>query len=61
MVMRRAGVSIFSAENDPVTETRTGALTDNRQKLGWTEGQPAGMKIDVECLLLALSRCEHAS
>jgi hypothetical protein len=44
--MRRVGVSIFSAENDPVTDTRT-----NLQKLGWTEGQPAGMKINVECLL----------
>jgi hypothetical protein len=41
----------FFTENDPVTETRTGALRDNLQKMGWTEGQPAGMKIDVECLL----------
>ncbi len=36
--MRRVGVLIFSTENDPVTATRTAALRDGLQKLGWTEG-----------------------
>ena len=36
--MRRVGVLIFSAEDDPVTATRTAALRDGLQKLGWTEG-----------------------
>jgi len=36
--MRRVGVLIFSAEDDPVTATRSGALRDGLQKLGWTEG-----------------------
>src|SRR5258708_8553755 len=36
--MRRVGVLIFSAENDPVTATRAAALRDGLQKLGWTEG-----------------------
>jgi len=36
--MRRVGVLIFSAENDPVTATRTAALRDGLQKLGWIEG-----------------------
>jgi putative ABC transport system substrate-binding protein len=36
--MRRVGVLIFSAENDPVTAARTAALRDGLQKLGWIEG-----------------------
>jgi putative ABC transport system substrate-binding protein len=36
--MRRVGVLLFSTENDPVTATRTAALRDGLQKLGWTEG-----------------------
>jgi putative tryptophan/tyrosine transport system substrate-binding protein len=36
--MRRVGVLIFSAEDDPVTATRTEALREGLQKLGWIEG-----------------------
>jgi putative ABC transport system substrate-binding protein len=42
--MRSVGVLIFSAENDPVSATRTEALRDGLQKLGWTEG--ANLKIE---------------
>jgi putative ABC transport system substrate-binding protein len=42
--MRRVGVLIFSAENDPVTAMRTAALRDGLQKLGWTEG--VNLRID---------------
>jgi len=36
--MRRVGVLIFSAENDPTSRTRLAALQEGLQKLGWTEG-----------------------
>jgi putative ABC transport system substrate-binding protein len=42
--MRRVGVLIFAAENDPVTATRTAALQEGLQKLGWTEG--VNLRID---------------
>lgn len=42
--MRRVGVLIFSAESDPQTATRTGALREGLQKLGWTEG--VNLRID---------------
>src|SRR5260370_36142202 len=42
--MRSVGVLIFSAENDPVSATRTEALRDGLEKLGWTEG--ANLKIE---------------
>jgi putative tryptophan/tyrosine transport system substrate-binding protein len=42
--MRRVGVLIYSAEDDPVTATRTAALRDGLQKLGWTEG--VNLRID---------------
>jgi putative ABC transport system substrate-binding protein len=36
--MRRVGVLIFSAEDDPVTGIRMTALQDGLKALGWTEG-----------------------
>jgi len=42
--MRHIGVLIFAAEDDPVTATRTAALRDGLQQLGWTEG--VNLRID---------------
>src|SRR5215470_4571031 len=36
--VRRIGVLVFSAENDPVTEMRLAALREGLLALGWTEG-----------------------
>src|SRR5262245_8618257 len=36
--VRRVGVLVFSAENDPITELRLSALRDGLQQLGWTNG-----------------------
>ena len=41
---RHIGVLIFAAEDDPVTATRTAALRDGLQQLGWTEG--VNLRID---------------
>ena len=37
--MRRIGVLLFSAENDPVTQTRLAALREGLEAAGWTEGR----------------------
>jgi len=37
--MRRIGVLLFSAENDPVTQTRLVALREGLEAAGWTEGR----------------------
>ena len=37
--MRRIGVLLFSAENDPVSQTRLAALRDGLEAAGWTEGR----------------------
>ena len=37
--MRRVGVLIFSAENDPVSQTRLAALRDGLEAAGWSEGR----------------------
>ena len=36
--LRRVGVLLFSAENDPVTQTRLEALREGLEAAGWTEG-----------------------
>jgi ABC-type uncharacterized transport system substrate-binding protein len=36
--VRRIGVLVFSAENDPIAEIRLAALRDGLQQLGWTDG-----------------------
>src|SRR5579859_4016491 len=36
--VRRIGVLVFSAENDPIAEMRLSALRDSLQQFGWTEG-----------------------
>jgi len=43
--VRRIGVLIFSAEDDPVTRTRLAALRDGLEAAGWTEGR--NLRIDV--------------
>jgi len=43
--MRRVGILVFSAENDPVAETRLAAFRDGLHKLGWTEG--VNLQIDT--------------
>jgi putative ABC transport system substrate-binding protein len=43
--VRRVGVLIFSAENDPLTRTRLAALRDGLEGAGWTEGR--NLHIDV--------------
>ena len=42
--MRRIGVLLFSAENDPVTQTRLAALREGLEAAGWTEGR--NLRID---------------
>ena len=37
--MRRIGVLLFSAENDPVTQARLAALREGLEAAGWTEGR----------------------
>jgi putative tryptophan/tyrosine transport system substrate-binding protein len=37
--MRRVGVLLFSAENDPISQTRLAALRDGLEAAGWTEGR----------------------
>ena len=37
--MRRIGVLLFSAENDPVTQTRLVALREGLEAASWTEGR----------------------
>jgi putative tryptophan/tyrosine transport system substrate-binding protein len=43
--VRRVGVLMFSAENDPVTRIRLAALRDGLEAAGWTEGR--NLRIDV--------------
>lgn len=38
MGVRRVGVLIYGAEDDPVTETRVEGLREGLQRLGWIEG-----------------------
>src|SRR5712692_13609 len=42
--LRRVGVLLFSAENDPVTQTRLEALREGLEAAGWTEG--CNLRID---------------
>jgi putative ABC transport system substrate-binding protein len=43
--LRRVGVLIFSAENDPVSDTRLGALRAGLADAGWSEGRT--LRLDV--------------
>jgi putative ABC transport system substrate-binding protein len=43
--MRRVGVLIFGAEDDPVAEKRLDGLRQGLQKLGWSEGR--NLQIDL--------------
>jgi putative tryptophan/tyrosine transport system substrate-binding protein len=42
--LRRLGVLLFSAENDPVTDTRLSALREGLAEAGWAEGR--NLRID---------------
>jgi hypothetical protein len=50
--MRRIGVMVGYAEDDPEAQTRLAAFKQGLLTLGWSEGR--NLKIDVRCPLLML-------